>query len=102
MNVVSIDFEAADEFVAATDWYNDQRADLGDEFLADAQAAARALPRRLVHRVLDDHRHLGVHLAPLAGWPYRLIYVIKDSSYHVIALAHERRVPGYWSHRLGR
>jgi len=53
MNVVSIDFEAADEFIGATDWYNDQRAGLGDEFLADAQAAARALPRRLVHRVLS-------------------------------------------------
>jgi hypothetical protein len=53
MNVVSIDVEAADEFIGAADWYNDQRDGLGDEFLADAQAAARALPRRLVHRVLS-------------------------------------------------
>jgi len=30
MSVVSIDFEAAEEFVAAADWYS-------DEFLADAE-----------------------------------------------------------------
>ena len=102
MSVVSIDLEAAEEFVAAADWYNDERPGLGDEFLADAQAAASALPRRLAHRVLDDYMHLGVHLAPLSGWPYRLTYVLKASSHHVIALAHERREPGYWSHRLRR
>ena len=96
---VSIDVAARDEFVSAADWYNDQRPGLGDEFLADARRAAATLPARLVHRALEDYRHLGVHVAGF-GWPWRLIYVVTETGYRVIALAHERRAPGYWQHRI--
>jgi toxin ParE1/3/4 len=36
---------------------------------------------------------------PLRKFPYSIIYYIRDEELRVIALAHHRRKPGYWTGR---
>jgi toxin ParE1/3/4 len=36
----------------------------------------------------------------VAGFPCRVVYIAEATELVVIALAHERRAPGYWRHRL--
>lgn len=64
---VQVDIEAAAEFVAAADWYNDEREGLGDTFLDDVKHAIKRLPTRLVHRAHPLHAALGVHIARVGG-----------------------------------
>jgi toxin ParE1/3/4 len=97
---VQVDIEAADEFVAAADWYNDEREGLGDSFLDDVKLSIERLPTRLVHRAHPLHADLGVHIARVGGWPYHLIYVVTGDHYRVIAVMHEKREPGYWIRRV--
>lgn len=35
------------------------------------------------------------------GFPYRLVYVAQTSELVVLALAHDKRLPGYWRERVG-
>lgn len=97
---VLVDMEAADEFVAAADWYNDEREGLGDAFLDDVKSSIQRLPTRLVHRAHPLYAGLGVHIARVGGWPYHVVYVITGDLYRVIAVTHEKREPGYWLRRL--
>jgi len=36
----------------------------------------------------------------VAGFPFDVIYLVIDKQIYVIACAHERRRPRYWSDRL--
>lgn len=36
---------------------------------------------------------------PLRRFPYNLVYQIKPEELRIIALAHQRRRPGYWKNR---
>ena len=36
----------------------------------------------------------------VAGFPYRLVYLVQATELVVIALAHQKRKPGYWRDRL--
>lgn len=36
---------------------------------------------------------------PLRKFPYSIIYYVRDEELRVIALAHHRRKPGYWTGR---
>lgn len=34
------------------------------------------------------------------GYPFRIVYFLRHDEPVVVACAHERRLPGYWKHRL--
>lgn len=36
---------------------------------------------------------------PVRPFPYHLIYLLDEEDIYIVAFAHERREPGYWSHR---
>lgn len=36
----------------------------------------------------------------VVGFPYRLVYLVQSTELVVVALAHEKRKPGYWRDRL--
>jgi hypothetical protein len=44
--------------------------------------------------------HPEIRRAPLERFPYRLIYAVGEDELFVLAIAHERRRPGYWGDRL--
>ncbi|GAA4168550.1 type II toxin-antitoxin system RelE/ParE family toxin [Gryllotalpicola koreensis] len=93
---------ATDELLTTIAYYHRQRAGLGDDFDAEIVAALsdiREWPHSwpIVRRGPDG---AVVRSRRVAVFPYRVIYVPSDDEVVVIAYAHERRKPGYWSGRL--
>ena len=40
-----------------------------------------------------------VRRVPIGRFPYHLVYAYNDDVVHVLAIAHDRREPGYWAGR---
>lgn len=79
--------EADAEYRAAGRWYEERVVGLGIEFFEGA----------LVRRVPVD---LQVRRAPVQRFPYHVVYLETSSTIRVLAIAHDRRRPGYWKSRL--
>jgi plasmid stabilization system protein ParE len=89
--------EADDEFAAAISYYAGQEAGLGDRFYDEIirmTAEIEAAPHLFRLWRHGTRRHLGRH------FPYALIYVERPTHLIVLAVAHGKRRPGYWKHRL--
>lgn len=43
---------------------------------------------------------LGVRRVRVRRFPYQVVYLVIDNDVVVIAIAHDRRRPGYWAERL--
>lgn len=79
-----------------------QREGWGDRF-ADAVEAA-------INSVLDSPLSWGLHRGErrkpavrtrsVAGFRYDIKYIVQDDEVVIVAYAHERRRPGYWTNRL--
>ena len=89
--------EAERELIDGAIFYaNEANADLGFAFIAEFER---------VLTMLEAHPGLGVpwrgltRRLPLRRFPYSVIYRIKAEELRVIALAHQRRQPGYWAGR---
>lgn len=87
------------ELEEAADWYlyekQSPQAALG--FLDEIDTAIERIssePERGPRYSLGTHRYM------LNRYPYMVIYLIKDDSIRVIAVAHTSRRPGYWRERL--
>jgi len=99
--VTRVDYhpEASQELAATTLFYHQQAIGLGGEFLDEVEHA-EALMLRFPEagRVLRGrNRRLS-----LRRFPYALIYQVRADKLWVLAVAHERRRPGYWAVRQSR
>jgi hypothetical protein len=84
------------------DWYERQRAGLGDEFIdepADAYARIREAPRR--YGRVEGFRFRQIHQFKLHRFPYLLIDELTAERFVVLATAHAHRRAGYWDRRRG-
>jgi plasmid stabilization system protein ParE len=88
---------AREEFLRAVTFYERQAPGLGAEFYDDT---VRALD------MVSSSPHSG---APFEGsmrrlllqrFPYSIIYQAEEETILVVAVAHQRRRPGYWKDRL--
>jgi plasmid stabilization system protein ParE len=104
---VTIEVRFVDEAVAELDdavlWYEEQREGLGLAFLAAVDRAVGSVERwprvgTLVEDVPDD---LEARRVPVPRFPYFFAYLVADNIIIVLAVAHERRRPRYWSDRTG-
>ncbi len=89
--------EAAAEFEEAVRFYQERGRTLGDRFAAEVQTAVRRIvetPERWLVMEEDVRRCL------VRVFPYRVLYTIERDYILIIAVAHSRREPGYWKHRL--
>lgn len=100
---VRVDPRAADELEGAADWYDRQRPGLGRELVLEVRVAIRSLARNpgagSPVEVVDPA--LGVRRVRVRRFPYQLVYLVIDMDVLVIAIAHDRRRPGYWAARAG-
>ena len=87
---------AADEFVRAVAWYEQQRPGLGSEFAAACRSAL-ALIRDQPHAFRRVHGD--VRRVMLRRFPYAIFYRSRDAELLVIAVMHERRDPRLWRER---
>jgi plasmid stabilization system protein ParE len=95
--IVSISPEAERELIDGALFYAEQaNAELGLAFIVEFE---RALD------LLRENPNLGApwramtRRFPLRRFPYSVLYVVNGLELQVIALAHQRRLPGYWSSR---
>jgi toxin ParE1/3/4 len=95
---VKVEFHPAAEaeLRAAVSYYADRVSGLGEELLADVERAClRLSEHEALGPILDaDHRRLA-----LRRFPFGLIYRLSSSKVQIVAVAHRRRRPGYWSQR---
>ena len=99
---VRFEDEADDEYRLAGRWYEERREHLGIEFFDAVDASVDqivAMPRAgaLVPRVPSE---LSVRRRAVARFPYHVIYLETATKIRILAIAHDRRKPGYWKTRL--
>lgn len=101
---VRVDPRAADELEEAADWYHRQRVGLGRELVLEVRDAVRSLAQNpgagAPVDVVDPT--LGVRRVRVRRFPYQVVYVVIEDDVVVIAIAHDRRRPGYWVERAER
>jgi plasmid stabilization system protein ParE len=89
---------AQDEFLAAFDFYESEAPGLGVEFdeeVREVEARLEIFPESGSPFTRSTRRIL------LRSFPFAVIYTAGREEITVIAVAHQRRRPGYWSERRG-
>ena len=99
---VRFEDEADAEYRLAGRWYEERREHLGIEFFDAVDATVDhivAMPRAggLVPLVPSE---LPVRRRAVARFPYHVIYLATTTEIRILAIAHDRRKPGYWHTRL--
>jgi toxin ParE1/3/4 len=90
--------EADQELEDAAWWYEEQRPGLGQLFLKAVEATVDSIQQfpgagAPVPFVASD---LPVRRAPVQRFPYHVVYLETAMEIRVLAVAHDRRRPGYW------
>lgn len=94
--IVRLREEADADLGAAASWYEQQRIDLGHEFLDEALAVFRQIAERpltypLVHR--------NTRRALMARFPFGIYFRVERSHIVVLAVLHGSRHPRHWHRR---
>ncbi len=83
----------------AAAFYEGRTDGLGDRFLDDIQACVDRISER-PHMGRRVGEHFRVVLA--RRFPFSVIYALEEASIVIVAVAHQRRRPGYWRERYAR
>jgi len=88
--------EAEEELAAAAVFYDDTSPGLGGEFLAEIQRTCR-----LIASDPESGRELSavIRRRLVRRFPYAVLYSRDGDNILVVAVAHQRRRPGYWQGR---
>ena len=99
---VRFDPAALDELHIADEWYERASPGLGTEFLAEVWDV---IDRVATWSAAPGPIHIpsastGVRRAALRRFSYGIVYVVVDDVLWIVAVAHNRRRPGYWQGRV--
>ena len=89
---------ASAELEEAAEWYDSERAGLGNELLEEMARAVEAIleaPR--TWPIAEKGR--SVRKFTLSRFPYAAYYVARGEEVLVVAFGHTSRRPGYWRER---
>jgi plasmid stabilization system protein ParE len=87
---------AAEELIETSTFYDNEVPGLGERFVADVERVVRLVGERPnMGQKIDNSRRRIV----LARFPYSLIYSTEPNEVWILAVAHQRRRPGYWQVR---
>jgi len=90
--------EAAEaEIKEAADFYDIESLGLGDEFTDEID---RIIERIAKHPQAAPISRGSLRIIVLTRFPYSLVYHFGESEITVLAAAHQRRRPFYWTSRL--
>jgi plasmid stabilization system protein ParE len=99
---VRFEVEAETEYRLAGHYYEQVRDRLGIEFFDAVDATIGRICDRPAagSRVRGVTADLGVRRRAVTRFPYHVVYIEMASDIRIVAIAHDRRKPGYWSERL--
>lgn len=89
--------EAADEIDEGRAWYRRRSEPAETAFLRELDHAFEQIveaPHRWPPFIGGTRRYV------LPTFPYSLVYFVENDTVNVVAVAHEKRKPGYWRKRL--
>lgn len=94
--------EAADEAIAAANWYDKERDGLGAEFAYAVEIAIDLIEEAILPLSPMPGRSgaKGVKRLILKRFPYDIVVTESTDEVIVIAVAHHSRKPGYWRQRI--
>ena len=96
--------EAQAEFEASADWYDERSGGAGVRFedaVREAIDAAVDSPEAWAVWPGWD-RDPVVRSKGVSGFPFRVVYFADGDMVKIVAVAHEKRRPGYWRDRVAR
>ena len=103
---MSLDIEwhpdARAELEADVDWHEDRQAGLGERFEHEVVTCVEESARTPASWPVWPGwtSEPVVHSKSVARFPYRVVDYVTGHRYLVVAVAHERRRPGYWRERV--
>ena len=100
--LVRFEDEADAEYREAGRWYDARQTGLGVEFFDEVDATIRRVLEfpRAAARVPRVPTDLPIRRLAVNRFPYHVVYLEPTKELCVLAIAHDRRKPGYWKHRL--
>jgi len=92
---------ASTDLASSGDWYEQQVPGLGLDLADEVQRALEAIAERPATWPLwpGVGEGAGVRRFLLARFPFAVGYVVESGEVVVLAIAHQRRRPGYWLER---
>jgi toxin ParE1/3/4 len=93
----TIHVRARGEVREAVEYYDAQRDGLGDEFLAEFEAAVESIRR--MPEAYPPVGQRGMRKHHLKRFPYTIYYAPSPDGVWIAAVAHQKRRPGYWASR---
>ena len=91
--------EASEEAEEARRWYRERSEPTEAAFLSEldhAIAVVLEAPHRWPKHIAGTRRYV------FPTFPYSLVYFLEHQIVNIVAIAHEKRRPGYWQERLHR
>ena len=96
---VRLDPRAEEDARRAFLWYAERRAAAAADFQA---VLTRAVEDLTETALAWPEKELGVRARVLDRYPYTLFYRVAEDAVLVVAVAHQKRMPGYWRRRAPR
>ena len=90
--------EAEVELFAAADWYESRKPGLGADLVAAVDEALELILEAPLASPVWDPR-LSHRIRVVRRFPYAVFFVVDHDDIDVVAIAHRKRTPGYWSER---
>jgi plasmid stabilization system protein ParE len=94
---IVVEPEAELDIVDAYDWYEAQRAGLGERFLTAVRECLDRVQEEPLAFPTVEH---GVRRALLRTFPYSVLYLARADLVIVVACFHGRRDPSVWKKRV--
>ena len=88
--------DAEDDIDEAARWYEDQRKNIGTEFLNEL---GEVLNRIKSNPFLFQKKYRNVHIAFLRRFPFGIYFAVEQQQVFVIAVLHTSRNPLIWKKR---
>ena len=99
---IRLEPDADAELTETAAWYEARSPGLGTRFLDEVEALLRAVAQQpaAFPKLATTRPDPEVRRALLHRFPFAVVYFVTGRAVRVVAVAHARREPRYWLHRL--
>ena len=81
----------------AASWYRERNAEVGDRFVAEVERTFQLIERFPATGARVPLVAGGARRLPVSDFPYHVVFKEFADRIEILAVAHDRRRPGYWS-----